>query len=349
MAGKLIYTAGVIDKRTYVIAYDTNGRLVWQTPHGEQWVAAAWMVWARSYDGSRATPNFDDGVVYHLNELGHLIALNAQTGREIWSMSLTEHFSAPVPMYGYAENLLVDGNKLICYPGGSNGYMVALDKKTGGVIWANTSIGDQAGYSSAIIVDYLGTRQAVTMTGEAVVGVAIETGRMLWRYPHTNRLRLNIATPVFKDGRVFATSGYGAGSVMLQLSRDGQNINAHKLWSNSELDNHHGGVLVHDGYIYGTGHMNNGWICLDFATGKKMYRTRGVGKGSLVFADSMLYCLGENGTLALVRPSSQKFDIISKFKIPRQGRGAYWSHPVISNGVLYARHNDALYAYDISR
>ncbi|MBN1409733.1 MAG: PQQ-binding-like beta-propeller repeat protein, partial [Spirochaetales bacterium] len=349
IANGRIYTAGIINQQTHVLAFNTTGKLIWSVQNGPQWKAESWMSWAAGYDGSRATPTVADEVVYHLSETGQLLALNAETGKKIWTKSITAEFKADVPEYGYAESVFIDGDKLLCYPGGSDGYMIALNRNTGKLIWANKIIGDKQGYASIIKVEFSGVTMAVTMTEEAAIGVDMESGRLLWRYEIINQQRLNIATPLHQDGHVYVTSGYGKGGALLKLYKDKETVKVREVWFNKELDNHHGGVIVYKNRIYGTGHDNGGWICLDFLSGKKIYRTRDVGKGSLTCADSLLYCLSETGNMGLVDPAGDEYTVISQFKVPRDGRGPFWAHPVISDCILYVRHNDSLYAYKIKK
>jgi len=230
IAGGTIYTAGKVGDETLVFAFDLNGHLQWKSPNGTSWKASEDTRWARGYDGSRATPTVDDGLVYHLNETGNLAAFDAGTGKKVWSLNVLEKFGAKLSMYGCAESVLIDGNNLLCYPGGSKGYMVALDKKTGQVVWANQDSGDPAAYCSPVLVEFGGVRQIVTMTAEAVIGVEAGTGELLWRYEHTNGRKINAVTPLYEDGYVYATLRYGAGGVLLRLKASEGQVEAEKVW-----------------------------------------------------------------------------------------------------------------------
>jgi len=347
IADGMIYTSGKVGEETIVLAFDLDGRLQWKATNGASWSAPANMRWATEYDGARATPTVSDGLVYHLNETGRLAAFDAKTGKEAWSHNILDTFDAELPKYGYAESVLIDGNNLICYPGGTKGYMVALEKKTGEIVWANRDIGDPAAYCSARVVEVAGVRQVLTMTAQAVIGVRAETGELLWRHEHTNRTRVNAVTPVRQGGHVYATTGYGKGGVLLKLSKDGGRFRAEKVWENELLDSQHGGVVLLDGHLFGSGHNQRGWFSLEFATGRELYRDKGVGQGSLTYADGMLYCLGETGTMALVPATPAAYKVVSQFQVPMGGEGRYWAHPVVYGGRLYLRHGDKLHAYDI--
>jgi len=345
----MIYTAGSLEKQSYVLAFDLSGKLKWKTANGGQWKAEERMPWALSFDGARSTPTVDGETVYHLSDLGTLSAFDAQTGKVRWSLDLPTQFDAVVPGYGYAESVLIDGNHLICTPGGKKGFMVALDKRTGAVLWTNTEVTDRAAYASPILFTDQGIRQLVTLTEAAIIGVAAETGKLLWRYPFTNMRKNNIPTPIYQQGYVFASTGYGGGSVLLKLKVDAGKVSVSKVWANTLLDNIHGGVILRDGYLYGAANDKPAWVCLNFLTGEEVYREKGVGQGSLLYADGMLYCLGERGTMALVPCMPKNYLPVSQFDVPQGGSGLFWAHPVVCGGRLYIRHADKLYAYAISR
>lgn len=342
-----IYTAGTSTDGTFVVAFDLAGKQKWRTLNGKQWAAPPKMTWAKGYDGARATPTVDEGLVYHLNETGRLTAFDAGNGRVVWSVDLPRQYGAEVPDYGYTESVLVDGRKLICYPGGTNGCMVALDKKTGSPLWVNKDIGDAAAFASAILAADLPAPQVITLTPPSIIGVDAGTGKLLWRHPFTNKRENNIPTPIYHKGYVFASTGYGAGSVLLKLEGNGTNASVTKVWAGAELDNVHGGVVLVDGFLYGASHEKPAWVCLDFATGRQRYRDPGVGMGSLTYADGMLYCLGERGTMGLVPCTPERYNTVGRFDVPKGGEGLYWAHPVVCGGRLYVRHADRLYAYDV--
>ena len=303
------------------------------------------MAHATGYNGSRSTPTWDDGTVYHLSEGGRLVALEAQSGKEVWHRDLPKQFDAVIPKYGFAESVLIHGERLICCPGGSKGYMACLDKKTGKTIWANTGIQGTQAYCSPVLADFGGRRQVISMSAKALFGVDFATGKLLWNVEHGNERENSATDPIFHGGHVYASSGYGKGSILVRLKPVQGGIEAKTVWSSKLLDNHHGGVVLVDGYLYGAGHQAEGWFCLDFMTGRQAWKASG--KGSLTYADGMLYCLDERGTMALVEATPKERRVASSFRLPKGGAGLYWAHPVVCGGRLYVRHADALFAYDI--
>ena len=343
VGGGLIYTAGMISKQTYVFAFDLNGKQKWRKLNGRSWETT--MRHAVAYAGSRSTPTYDEGRVYHLGERGRLTAFTAKSGDEIWSLDLRRQFNAEVAEYGLAGSVLIDGDRLICSPGGTKGYMVCLEKKMGKLIWANTEIKDTVGYCSPVLAAFGGFRQVLSMSSKVVFGVAAGTGKLLWSVEHGNRRENSATDPIFHKGQVFASTGYGKGCVVVRLKPVEGGIEAEKVWSSELMDNHHGGVLLVDGFLHGSGHQSNGWFCLDFMTGKRAYNAKG--KGSLTYAEGMLYCLEQRGTAALIKATPEDRRVISSFRLPKGGAGLYWAHPVVCGGRLYVRHADKLFAYDI--
>ena len=251
-------------------------------------------------------------------------------------------------MWALAESLLVDGEHLICCPGGPQTSMVALNKNTGSVIWTAPSTGDLAGYCSPTLVEYQGLRIIIVLTAKSIVGVNADTGEQYWHLKHESYADENVMMPIFYDGQVFIST-LKAGSVKWNIKVKDGKASLEELWRTQELDCHHGGVLLLDGNLHGNSTFRNSklWICLDWQTGEKKYTDKGVGKGSLTYADGMLYTLSENGVMGLVRPTDAGYELVNSFDIPEGGKGNSWAHPVVCAGRLYIRHGDFLYVYNV--
>ena len=338
-----LYTAGVVDKQTVVFAFDLNGKLVWKKSNGQSWETTA--SHARAYNGARSTPTYNDGIIYHLSDIGRLAAFNYKTGEEIWFLELRELFDAEIPEYGYSESVLIDGDHLYCNPAGKKGFMVCLNKKDGKLIWSNTEIPGTVGFSSPIIAEFGEIKQIINLSSNCIYGANIESGELLWSIDYENSRSNNCTDAIFQDGFVFASSGYGKGSIQLKLTASGDKIIPETVWQTELMDNHHGGVILHDNYFYGAGHNARGWFCLDFMTGEQMWKAPG--KGSLFYADNMFYFLEERGIMRLVKATPEKYEEVSSFSVPKGGDGVFWAHPVVFDGRLYVRHQDKLFAYKI--
>lgn len=348
IAGGRIFTAGMIDKQTYVIALDLSGKKLWQKLNGQSWEAAEYQSWAVPYAGARATPSVDGNTVYHLSELGGLTALDVKSGEEQWTVDVMKTFNAERPEYGYSESVLIHGKALICCPAGEEGYIVALEKGTGRTLWTNTDIKDAVGNCSIVVARIDDHKQLITLSASRILSFDPNDGHLLWDYPFANSRENNVADVIVSNGLVCASTGYGKGCILLQPKKQaGGKFSVELVWTSELLDNHHGGVVLADGFLYGAGHEARGWFCLDFKTGAQQWQTRG--KGSMTYADGHLYCYDERGTIALVMATPEKYNLVSSFRLPRGGKGPYWAHPVVCGGRLYLRHSDRLFAYDIRK
>jgi len=360
---------------------EKDGKELWATPLG----AAFAQRMPQGREGPGCTPTVDGDRLYVLGMGGNLACLRVDEGKIIWQRSLTEDFGGRVPNWSYRESPLVDGDKVICTPGGEDATLVALNKSTGDTIWKSKMpaaaaggrgpAGDRGGaggrgrgrggfgggpasgaaYSSAIAIDFEGQRQYVQLTANALIGVAASDGKFLWRYDRpANNFSINITTPIYHDGHVFAASAYGAGGGLVKLTKDENGgVVAEEVWFTRDMENHHGGVIIHDGAVYGAnGGIGGGFLaCLDLQTGKVLWDERRgerrAPKGSVVLADGRLYYRTEDGPMLLIEPSREQYLERGRFEQPDRSDAPAWSHPVIANGKLYVRDQDQLFCYDV--
>lgn len=339
IAKGLAFTSGDFGDDEYVLAVDLAGKLKWKTLNGKAWKGPQ--------PGSRTTPTYSEGLVYQLNAHGALTAFEARSGKVVWSVDIAERFAARLRTWGFAENLVVEDNLVLCTPGGAKGRVVALDKKTGATVWKNTEIQDLAAYGSPIVVPHQGARMFLNFMHETVVGVEVRTGKLLWTHPHASTCDQNVTSPLFQDGSVFVTSGHRGGGRRFKL--EAASGKTTELWFDKNFDNCHGGVICVDDHLYfcGCRMYNKGLICVNFATGQKQYRAEEIGKVSVTYADGHLYCFGNDGEMMLVKASPQSARIVSRFTIPRNDNAHTLAHPVICDGRLYLRHLDDLLVYEV--
>jgi outer membrane protein assembly factor BamB len=320
----------------------------------EQSGAAVWMSRAvgrtgGKYDGTKSTPAIDvaAGRLYALGQFGDLVCLNIGNGQEVWRKSLTSDFGGKFGNWNYAESPLLDGDKVLVSPGGRRGAVVALNKTTGATIWQSRQYTDEAQYVSLIVSPMGPRRHYLTMSQKTVAGIDAQSGNLMWRIPRAGKTAV-IPSPVVYNNIVFVTSGYNVGCNAFQIGTQGGRITTRQLYSNKDLVNHHGGVVVVDKYVYG--HSDRGgWKCLDITTGEVLWENRGVGKGSVIYVDGHLICRGEagSGNIALVVATPQGYQEKGRFAQPDRSNKNSWAHPVVANGKLFLRDQGVLLCFNL--
>lgn len=342
VANGRVFTMGDGPDGSSVKAFDEkSGKPVWVSPIlGKP---------GGNYEGTRCTPTIDGDAVYALGQFGDFVCLDAATGTERWRKNLTKDFGGNYSGWNYTESPLVDGDKVLVTPGGKQGTIVALDKKTGALLWQSKEYTDGAQYSSIIPADISGVHQYIQLTAASVAGVEAATGKLLWRAERKGATAV-ITTPIYANNQVYVTSGYGIGCNAFKITKDADGFKTEEIYANKNMANHHGGVILLGDYLYG--HSDSkGWICQEFKTGDIKWSDRGVGKGSIAYADGHFYCRSEGGkgTIALIDASPDGYKETGRFDQPeRSGKNA-WPHPVVANGRLYVRDQDLLLSYDVRK
>jgi outer membrane protein assembly factor BamB len=330
--GKL-YTMGLRGDREFVVAFDiATGKEAWATPHGSAFRNDRG-------DGPRGTPTIDGDRVYALGGNGDLSALDARTGKIVWSKNVLREFAGSNIQWGISESPLVLGNKVLVNAGGQGASIVALNKADGSVIWKSQS--DEPGYSSGMPLDVNGITQVVFFTAKRALGLDVRDGRLLWDYERPANNTANVATPIVRGNRVFISSDYGTGGGVVEIKPDNK---AQEIYFTKDMKNHHSSSVLVGDYLYGF--SSSILTAMKFDTGEIAWRDRSVGKGSLVYADGNLYCLSENGVVGLVEATPTGYKEKGRFRI-QQGSLPTWAHPVVAGGRLYLRDQDTIYAFDV--
>jgi outer membrane protein assembly factor BamB len=355
VVGEHIYTMGCRDDIEFLICLSTkDGSQVWAAKIGPRF--------NNGYgDGPRANPTVDGDAVYALGGQGNLICTDLK-GSIRWQVRMQRDPKNPkephlngkmMSGWGYTESVLVDGDKVVCTPGGQDGTFAALNKKDGKVIWRSKELKAPAAYSSIVIATIGNVKQYVNMIGGGEAAVAAEDGKLLWKSDAAQNGTAIVPTPVINKDQVYVTSGYGAGCGLLKITADGPKFDVKTVYTNKTMTNHHGGVVLLDKYIYGYSD-SGGWTCQDLESGAKKWAERKLNKGSVTYADGHLYCYTENdGTCVLAAATPQGWKEDGRFKIPQQTKqvrksGHIWTHPVVANGRLYLRDQDLLFCFDVS-
>ncbi len=342
IVGGKFFTLGTRDGSEILLVLDADtGK--------ELWTAKVGSVLKNNWgDGPRGTPTVDGDRVYVLGGTGSLVCVRITDGKTLWQASLTE-LGGKVPNWGYSESVLVDGDQVVCTPGGAQGALAALDKMTGKLLWQSKEFTDEAHYASVVVAEINGTRQYVQLTMQNFVGVSAQDGKLLWQASFPKGRTAVIPTPIVKGNQVYVTAGYGAGCKKVTI---GPNNEVTTVYENTVMKNHHGGVILVGDHLYG--HSDGyAWVCQDFKTGEEVWGHRQFRKGAVAYADGMLYCLEEgSGTLVLVEASPTDWKERGRFTLEPQTKirspsGRIWTHPVISHGKLYLRDQDLIYCYDI--
>ncbi len=343
VANGRVFTMGAVGNDEKVIALnERDGRPAWMVSSGGNAFKE------NMGDGPRCTPTVDGDRVYALGALGDLVCLDAKTGQRRWHKNILKEFDGRNLQWGICESPLIDGEKLIVTPGGRGATMVALNKSNGNVIWKTRVPGDpSAGYASAIAVEVGGVRQYVNFSARGLIGVRANDGEFLWQNNSAANGTANCSAPVFFENHIFYGSGYSTGGACVRLESNGNTTRAEEIYKTKQMKNHHGGMVVVDGFLYGCDEER--LTCLDLLSGKVMWQDRSPGKGSITFADGMLIVRNEQGPLTLVEANSQRYVEKGQFDQPNRSRRQSWAYPVVANGHLLLRDQETLLCYDLRR
>ena len=338
------------DESQYVMAFDLKTReKLWSTEVGPK---------HKNDSGSRCTPTVDGDRVYAIGTRGDLVCVRAATGELVWRRHFEKEFGGKMMSgWGYSESPLIDGEKLVCTPGGKEATIVAINKHTGGMLWqcGISSIGDRgkdgAGYASVVVSDACDVRQYIQILGRGAVGVRASDGKFLWGYNRIANNVANIPNAIVRGDHVFVTTSYKTGSALLKLIPDGDDIRAEEVYflDPDQFENQHGGVVLVDDHIYGGDGQGKGApVCLEFLTGKIVWKEKALAEGSAatLYVDGNIIFRYDKGPVYLVEALPEAFKIKGNL-VPPPGDGPAWAHPVIHDGKFYLRRHDRLLCYNI--
>ena len=350
IVGTTLYCQGALNNKGFAFALDAQtGALKWKQELGDEIVEDR-------ENAPRGTITVDGDKLYMIRGIGQIHCLSATDGKTIWAKDFKKDFNGVMmSRWGYSESPLIDGNLVICSPGGDDGAIIALDKNTGAVVWRVSELKDKASHSSPIVAVVDGVRQYIQTTSKSVVGIS-KDGKLLWKVDVPAFRTAVIPTPIYKDNMVYVTSGYNAGCVGIKLTRSGDAFSADTLYSNRNMVNHHGGVVLVDGNIYGYSDPS-GWVCQNFKTGETVWKERNseVAKGAVLAINDRLILLNErNGLLTLIAASPDGWKEFGRIDFPERTQisttdNAVWPHPVFANDKLYVRDHDLMFCFDLKK
>ena len=334
-----IITLGDLKDASYIIALDLAGKGLWTAKVGKT---------GGNYAGTRSTPTIDGELVYGLGQFGDLVCVEAKGGKERWRHNLDSEFQGNVGGWNYSESPLVDGDRLVCAPGGRRGTVLALDKKSGQRLWQTKEYTDHAEYTSIVAATIAGKKQYVHLSGGTLAGIEPESGAVLWRTDRRGETA-TIPTPIVDGDRIYVTSGYGVGCNLFEVVRQDGTFKVREVYKSKDMVNHHGGVVKVGDHLYGYSD-GKGWVCQEFATGETVWREKSrLGKGSIAYADGKLFLRDEGGkgTVVLIEATPKGWSELGRFDQPNRSNENSWAHPAISDGRLYLRDMDVLLAYEV--
>jgi outer membrane protein assembly factor BamB len=344
-----LYITGMVDSLDCLSCIAPDGKIEWQISLGR--------AWNQTFPDTRSTPTIRDGKIYVSTGMGRVVCINAVDGHQIWANEAFAENEGSVGTWGVAESILLVDDKAIFTTAGSKTTMVALDAETGRQIWQTKTLNDVLAYVSPILIEQNGKKQIVNLTAKYLFGVNPDNGEMEWHYNFFEIDSsewdnaggvINCTSPIYHDGFLYVSSGYNHTSAKFKMNGDLSDVEF--LWKDKMLDNHHGGVVLINGVIYGSNWENNSrgnWCAISFDTGELLYEERFRNKGSIVAADGLLYIYTEQpGFVGLVKPNPEKFELISSFRVSG-GTGPHWAHPAIYSGKMYIRHGEKLFVYNV--
>ncbi|MFH0757985.1 MAG: PQQ-binding-like beta-propeller repeat protein [Bacteroidota bacterium] len=341
--GDRIYINGEVEGKSYLFALDTDGKLLWKSPNGDEFLGEGF---SSTYPGARSTPTLCGKLVYTTSGNGRIACFDASSGKEKWARSITADLDGMLGYFGYSESVAVDKDLVYCYPGGASDNLAALHRITGETAWTSEVLKDTFAYGSAVLVD-LGDRPVLIGTSwHYIFTVDRSNGKLLATYELEGDIMdgEHCNTPVYKDGHLYfvANDEKGQGTVKLELSQDGETIR--EVWRNPDIRNNFDGFVIVDDHLLTT-IKGNKLVSLDPDKGIVADSIK-VDNGSIVYTDNKLICYGNNGTINLIRYHKDGMEVTGTVKV-KEGTGHHFSHPVLSGGVMYIRHGNALLAYGI--
>lgn len=333
----MLYITGEMDSTNYLFALSTEGELLWKTEAGNDWIT--------SFRGSRSTPTLMANDLYTCSGLGDIYCFDASTGTKKWSKKMLNDLHGKMNRFGYSQSLMVDQEKVYCSPGGADTNIVALNRKTGDLIWKSSAKNEISAYCSPLIIEQGKQKLLLTFSEHQLLALNPQNGELIWSHEQDTLCDIHANTPLFDKGCIYYTTGCGNMTEKLKLATDGKSVSP--MWKNRLFDNYMGGVVKSGNSLIATGARKKYLKRIDCETGQITDSLK-LGSGAVIAADNMIYLYNEKGEVYLIDPSGKEMKTVSKFEITK-GENEHFAHPVICNGILYIRHGNYLAAYNIRK
>ena len=332
-----IYIAGMVDSTGYVFHFGHDCQLKWKTEIGKEFNF--------KYVGARGTPTIEGNRLYYAASMGNAVCLNTQTGKKIWHLNIFEKFKGDLIKWGYTESPLIHEDKIFFTPGGPGCNFVALNKMNGELIWTSDIDSTFNAYCSPVLVQHNNKNYILLNSGYYILMIDPEDGKVIVKHPLTDTHYNHAIPPVYTDGKLFYSSGYGEGTTLFRIN-EGQ-LDLDTIYSNKDLDCKISGMIVYKGTVFGVSDNRKQWVGVDLKSGETLFTSRDLKPGSFILADNKFYMFSDVGEVALAIPSANSFEIVSRFNIPAENVKMAFAHPVVYNGILYIRYGDNLWLYKI--
>ena len=334
-----LFIAGMKDSIGTMYHFNHQHELQWSVPYGKEYTF--------KYTGARGTPTIQNDRLYYSGTFGDAFCLDAKDGSVIWKKNIFQEFGGKEIKWGYTESPLLYNDLVILTPGGPGHNVVALDKYSGELKWSTSADTTKNAYCSPVLIHHNNEDFILMTTTDYLLVLRPNTGEIAFSHPIPNSHTMHAITPLYVDGKIFYSSGYGEGSVLFRMNGERERLDT--IYRNGDLDCKLSGLIPYEGTVFGTSDRKKQWVGVDLVSGKTLFTSRDLKPGSFLLADHKFYIFTETGEVALAIPSKDGFMVKSRFKIPVQPAQYAFAHPVLFDGILYIRYRDNLWLYDVAK
>ena len=332
-----IFIAGMIDTLGYVFHFDKELKFKWKTLIGPEF--------NYKYIGSRGSPTIEGNRLYYVASMGDAVCLHTSTGEKIWHLNIRDTFDGLPVKWGYTESPLIYDEKIFFTPGGPGSNFIALNKMSGELIWESAIDSAKNAYCSPVIINHKGKDLILLNTSHYILLLDPDNGDVFVKHPLSNTRYNHALAPIYSEGTLFYSSGYGEGSTLFRIREGRQTMDT--VYSNLDFDCKISGMIEYQGVVYGTSDRRKLWTGVDLKSGKTVFTSREFKPGSFVMADNKFFLYDDKGEVGLAIPDSPGFTVVSRFQIPAGMASYAFAHPVIHDGILYIRYTNDLWLYRV--